>query len=208
MKQNETRREGRIFARGKRGILWVAWYDGTGEHRETTGSTDPRVADKLLGKRLAAKQEGKVYRHKRGTILCGPEVHSRVLLRYRILRRPQLPPSAGVTPSPVTWMSQCRAVRGYRARFRGEQQPRRTAVRGRALELPVYLGPRIEDREGVLRVAHARLCGRGLALTVSAPPRARGSQSGLGRVLHKRPLDSREVRPCVQELVLLRSPDW
>jgi integrase len=61
MKPEEPRREGRIFPRGKRGILWIAWYDGKGEHRETTGSSDPRVADRRLAKRLSEKHDGKVY---------------------------------------------------------------------------------------------------------------------------------------------------
>ncbi|OGF10422.1 MAG: hypothetical protein A2W00_08960 [Candidatus Eisenbacteria bacterium RBG_16_71_46] len=59
---SEPRREGRIFARGKRGILWVAWYDCDGhEHRESTKSCDPRVADRKLRARLHAKERGERY---------------------------------------------------------------------------------------------------------------------------------------------------
>jgi integrase len=57
--RGEPRREGRIFARGKRGFLWIAWYDADGhEQRESTKSTDPRVADRKLRAKLTDKERG------------------------------------------------------------------------------------------------------------------------------------------------------
>lgn len=56
--RGEPRREGRIFARGRKGVLWIAWHDGDGEHRESTKSTDRRVADKMLRERLKSKEQG------------------------------------------------------------------------------------------------------------------------------------------------------
>lgn len=61
MNPKETRREGRIFARGKRGILWIAWHDRNGEHRMSTRSTDPVVADRMLREQLSAKDRGESY---------------------------------------------------------------------------------------------------------------------------------------------------
>ena len=51
-------REGRIFARGKKGILWIAWWDDGREHRESTKSADHRVAERKLRDKLAAKDKG------------------------------------------------------------------------------------------------------------------------------------------------------
>jgi integrase len=58
MKPEEPRREGRIFARGKRGTLWIAWWADGCEYRETTRSTDRRVAERRLRDKLAAKDRG------------------------------------------------------------------------------------------------------------------------------------------------------
>jgi integrase len=59
---SEPRREGRIFPRGKKGILWIAWYDREGcEQRESTKSRDPRLADRRLRARLDAKDRGERY---------------------------------------------------------------------------------------------------------------------------------------------------
>jgi integrase len=55
------RREGRIFARGKKRILWIAWWADGREHRESTKSSDPRVAERKLREKLAAKDKGEVY---------------------------------------------------------------------------------------------------------------------------------------------------
>jgi integrase len=55
-------RQGRIYPRGKRGILWIAYYDADGcERRESSRSTDPRQADRLLRQRLVAKERGERY---------------------------------------------------------------------------------------------------------------------------------------------------
>ena len=54
--REKPRREGRVYARGKKGTQWIAWYDCEGrEHRESIGSRDPRVADRKLRARLSAK---------------------------------------------------------------------------------------------------------------------------------------------------------
>jgi integrase len=69
--RGEPRREGRIWARGKRGILWIQWYDAQGEQRRaTTESTDPRVADRMLRDKLAEKERGErhVPRARRATV--------------------------------------------------------------------------------------------------------------------------------------------
>lgn len=44
---------GRIFRRGKKGILWIAYYDRGKEIRESTRSTNQKLARRLLNKRLA-----------------------------------------------------------------------------------------------------------------------------------------------------------
>ncbi len=54
-------REGRIFARGKRGILWIAWWADGSEHRESTKSVDRRVAERKLRERLTAKDRGEMH---------------------------------------------------------------------------------------------------------------------------------------------------
>jgi len=55
-------REGRIFARRKRGILWIAW------HRESTKSTDRRVAERKLRDKLTSKGEAYVPGSQRVTV--------------------------------------------------------------------------------------------------------------------------------------------
>ena len=54
-------REGRIFARGKRGILSIAWYADGRECRESTKSTDYRIAERKLRDKLTAKDKGETY---------------------------------------------------------------------------------------------------------------------------------------------------
>jgi integrase len=49
---------GRIFARGKRGIQWIAYYAHGREIRESSHSTSQRIAQRLLTKRLAEVQIG------------------------------------------------------------------------------------------------------------------------------------------------------
>lgn len=49
---------GRIFARGKRGIQWIAYYAHGREIRESSHSTKQKVAQRLLIKRLAEIQTG------------------------------------------------------------------------------------------------------------------------------------------------------
>ena len=56
-----TKREGRIFERGKRGILWIAWWADQREHRESTKSIDRRVAERKLRDKLGAKDKGEAY---------------------------------------------------------------------------------------------------------------------------------------------------
>src|SRR5438093_12780410 len=55
------RRQGRIYARGKRGVLWIAWYADGRECRESTKSTNYRVAERKLRDKLAAKDRGETY---------------------------------------------------------------------------------------------------------------------------------------------------
>ncbi len=66
--QAEPRREGRIFPRGKRGVLWIAWHDARGEHRHSSKSSDPRVADRLLRDKLTAKEKGTRHVPQRATL--------------------------------------------------------------------------------------------------------------------------------------------
>lgn len=49
---------GRIFARGKRGIQWIAYYAHGREIGESSHSTSQRIAQRLLTKRLAEIQIG------------------------------------------------------------------------------------------------------------------------------------------------------
>jgi len=53
--------EGRIFARGKKGTLWIAWFADQRELRMSTRSTDRRVAERKLREKLAAKDKGEVH---------------------------------------------------------------------------------------------------------------------------------------------------
>ena len=46
--QAGARREGGIFARGKRGVLWIAWYADGPECLESTESTDYRIDERKL----------------------------------------------------------------------------------------------------------------------------------------------------------------
>ena len=71
MKPLEARREGRIFPRGKRGILWVAWYADGNEHRESTGSADYRIAERKLREKLAAKDKGELHVPRSGRVTLG-----------------------------------------------------------------------------------------------------------------------------------------
>jgi hypothetical protein len=50
-------REGRIFPRGKRRILWIAWWADGRERRESTKSTDHRVAERKLRNKLTANRD-------------------------------------------------------------------------------------------------------------------------------------------------------
>jgi len=67
----KPRRQGRIFPRGKRGVLWIAWYADAREHRESTRSTDHRVAERKLRDKLTAKDRGETFVPGSGRITLG-----------------------------------------------------------------------------------------------------------------------------------------
>lgn len=69
--QAEPRREGRIFARGKRGVLTIAWYADGRECRESTKSTDYRIAERKLRDKLTAKDKGETYVPGSGRVTLG-----------------------------------------------------------------------------------------------------------------------------------------
>lgn len=64
-------REGRIYPRGKRGVLWIAWYADGRERRETTKSTDYRIAERKLRDKLTAKDKGETYVPGSGRVTLG-----------------------------------------------------------------------------------------------------------------------------------------
>ncbi len=69
--REEPRREGRIFPRGKKGVLWIAWYADGRECRESTKSTDNRIAERKLRDKLTAKDKGEVYVPGSGRVTLG-----------------------------------------------------------------------------------------------------------------------------------------
>jgi integrase len=69
--REEARREGRIFARGKRGVLSIAWYADGRECRESTKSTDHRIAERKLRDKLTAKDKGETYIPGSGRVTLG-----------------------------------------------------------------------------------------------------------------------------------------
>jgi integrase len=64
-------REGRIYIRGTRGFLWIAWQDASGHHRESTRSRDPRVADRKLRERLNARDRGEAHLPRVASVTLG-----------------------------------------------------------------------------------------------------------------------------------------